>query len=309
MSHSIEDRVKASLLFLLVIPASLIINATASAQVRVLEGSVNESRRNDGFSSVLQVDLKVVGDVLKDAKGIRVTVERAVDETGKNLLDEKKAEKDFKEISLQGENSTKLSLELKPSERKAAVIKEISGFLEIFLPTKDPKSVITVAGVMKGAGKPLVNPALKAAGLEVTVWTREQFEVRKKAEEERIRKEQEEKRKKGGAQPMEELGELLVAGLSKLFGGMFGGFDELSENSIVLTVKDPNAKLLGIEFEDANGKALKTGRSSSSGSQDGRTSVFDLDEKLTDTARVKFAILTPASISKVPFKLVNVALP
>lgn len=309
MSHSVEDRVKASLLFLLVIPASLIINATASAQVRVLEGSVNESRRNDGFSSVLQVDLKVVGDVLKDAKGIRVTVERAVDETGKNLLDEKKAEKDFKEISLQGENRTKLSLELKPSERKAAVIKEISGFLEIFLPTKDPKSVITVAGVMKGAGKPLVNPALKAAGLEVTVWTREQFEVRKKAEEERIRKEQEEKRKKGGAQPMEELGELLVAGLSKLFGGMFGGFDELSENSIVLTVKDPNAKLLGIEFEDAKGKALKTGRSSSSGSQDGRTSVFDLDEKLTDTARVKFAILTPASISKVPFKLVNVALP
>lgn len=284
-------------------------SVVAAAQVRVLEGSVNESRRNDGFSSGLQVDLKVVGDVLKDAKGIRVIIERAVDETGRNLLDEKKVEKDFKEINLEGENSTKLRLELKPSERKAAVIKEISGYLEIFLPAKDPKSVITIADVMKGAGKPLVNPALTSAGLEVTVWTREQFEARRKAEEERIRKEQEEKRKKGGAQPMEELGELLVAGLSKLFGGMFGGFDELSENSIVLTIKDPNDKLLGIEFEDAKGKPLKTGRSSSSGGQDGRTSVFDLDEKLTDTARLKFAVLTPASVSKVPFKLVNVALP
>lgn len=292
--------------------ASLIVVAfsgVGAAQVRVLEGSVAESRRNDAFSSGLQVELKVVGDALKDARGIRVTVEKAIDETGKNLFEEKKAEKDFKEINLQGENNTKLSLELKASERKAAVIKELSGYLEIFLPTKDPKAVITVPNVMKGAGKPLANPALKAAGLEVTVWTREQFEVRKKAEEERIRKEQEEKRKKSGAEPMEELGELMVAGLGKIFGGMFGGFDELSDTSVVLTIKDPNGKLLDIAFEDAKGKALKTGRSSSSGSQEGRTSVFDLDEKLTDTARIKFAVLTPASVSKVPFKLVNVALP
>ena len=309
MIHSIENRTRTSQVFLLAIFASLICNATASAQVRVLEGSVAESRRNDAFSSGLQVGLKVVGDALKDARGIRVTVEKAIDETGKNLLEEKKAEKDFKEINLQGENNTKLSLELKASERKASVIKEISGYLDIFLPTKDPKAFITVPNVMKGAGKPVINPALKAAGLEVTIWTREQYEVRKKAEEERIRKEQEEKRKKGGAQPMEELGELMVEGLSKIFGGMFGGFDELSENSIVLTIKDPNAKLLEITFEDAKGKALKSGRSSSSGNQDGRTSVFDLDEKLTDTARIKFAVLTPASVSKVPFKLVNVALP
>lgn len=284
-------------------------SVVAAAQVRVLEGSVNESRRNDGFSSGLQVDLKVVGDVLKDAKGIRVIIERAVDETGRNLLDEKKVEKDFKEINLEGENSTKLRLELKPSERKAAVIKEVSGYLEIFLPTKDPKSVIAVAGVMKGAGKPLVNPALKAAGLEVTVWTREQFEARRKAEEERIRKEEEEKRKKGGAQPMEELGELLVAGLGKIFGGMFGGFDELSENSIVLTIKDPNAKLLDVQFEDAKGKPIKTSGSRSSGDGETKTRVFDLDEKLSDTARLKLALLTPEAIVKEPFKLTNIALP
>jgi hypothetical protein len=309
MIDSIKNRTRTFLVFLFVSFASLIGNATASAQVRVLEGSVAESRRNDAFSSALQVELKVVGDALKDARGIRVTVEKAIDETGKNLLEEKKAEKDFKEINLLGDNNTKLSLDLKASERKASVIKEISGYLDIFLPAKDPKAVITVPNVMKGAGKPVINPALKAAGLEVTVWTREQYEVRKKAEEDRIRKEQEEKSKKGGAQPMEELGELMVEGLSKIFGGMFGGFDELSENSVILTIKDPNGKLLDIAFEDAKGKALKTGRSSSSGNQDGRTSVFDLDEKLTDTARIKFAVLTPASVSKVPFRLVNVALP
>ena len=309
MNHSITHKTKTSLLFLLATIAYLTSNATASAQVRVLEGSVNESRRNDGFSSGLQVDLKVVGDVLKDAKGIRVAVEKALDETGKNLLDEKKVEKDFKEINLQGENNTKLSLELKPSERKAAVIREISGYLEIFLPTKDPKAVITVANVLKGTGKPIVSPALKAAGLEVTVWTRDQYEVRKKAEEERIRKEQDEKRKKGGAQPLEELGELLVEGLSKIFGGMFGGFDELSETSVVLTIKDPNTRLLDVAFEDARGKPLKTGSSRSAGDRETKTRVFELDEKLSDTARVTFATVTPASIIKVPFKLTNVALP
>ncbi|MFY9573437.1 MAG: hypothetical protein WAV20_18720 [Blastocatellia bacterium] len=309
MNHSIEKRIKISLFFLFVIFAYLISDQTVSAQVRVLEGNVAESRRNDGFSSGLQVELKVVGDVLKDSKGIRVTVEKAVDETGKNLIDEKRVEKDFKEINLQGDNNTKLNLELKLSERKATVIREISGYLEIFLPTKDPKSVITVANVMKSAGKPLSNSALKTSGLEVTVWTREQYEVRKKEEEERIRKEQEEKRKRGGAQPMEELGELMVAGLTKIFGGMFGGFDELSENSIVFTIKDPNAKLLDVEFEDEKGKPIKSSSSRSSGDQDSKTRVFDLDEKLSDTARVKFALLTAASISRVPFKLINVALP
>jgi hypothetical protein len=309
MNHSSENRTKTFLLFLPAILAYLTVNSMALAQVRVLEGSVSESRRNDGFSSGLQVELKVVGDVLKDAKGIRVTIERAVDETGKNLLEDKKVEKGFIEINLQGENNTKLSLELKLSERKAAVIKDISGYLEIFLPAKDPKSVITVANIMQGAGNPITNAALKSAGLEVTVWTREQYEVRKKAEEERVRKEQEAKRKKGGAESLEELGGLMVEGLSKIFGGMFGGFDELSENSIVLTIKDPNAKLLHIEFQDAQGKPIKVGSSSSSGNQEGKTKVFDPDEKLPDTARVKFAVLTPASISKVPFKLTNVALP
>src|SRR5688572_21867734 len=110
MNRSIANKTKTALLFLLVIFAALGVNSTASAQVRVLEGSVSESRRNDGFSSSLQVELKVVGDALKDAKGICVIVEKAMDETGKNLLEEKKAEKDFKEISLQGDNNTKLSL-------------------------------------------------------------------------------------------------------------------------------------------------------------------------------------------------------
>lgn len=312
MNQSSENKIKITLLFLLAIFFTLSLSVIAAAQVRVLEGSVNETRRNDGFSSSLQVELKVVGDILKDAKGIRVTVEKAVDETGKNLLEEKKTEKDFKEIRLQGENSTKLSLALKLSERKASVIRELSGYLEIFLPTKDAKSVITVANIMKGAGKPLTDAALKAAGLEVTIWTKEQYEARKRAEEERLRKEQEEKRKKGGTEPMQELGELMVEGLGKIFGGMFGGFDELSDTSIVLTIKDPNAKLLSIEFEDAKGKPLKTSRSSSTGSfsnPEMRTSVFDLDEKLPDTGRIKFAILTTAAVSKVPFKLTNIALP
>lgn len=89
--HISKHAVHLSLAFLIVFASSVM----AAGQVRVLEGSVAESRRNDGFSSGLQVELKVVGDVLKDAKGIRVTIEKAIDETGKNLLEEKKAEKDF----------------------------------------------------------------------------------------------------------------------------------------------------------------------------------------------------------------------
>jgi mono/diheme cytochrome c family protein len=178
-----------------------------------------------------------------------------------------------------------------------------------FIQAQAAFDTVVLQGQRVDKGMPTFSDKLKAAGIEVTLWTREQYEARKKAEEERLRKEQEAKRKQGGGEPMQELGELLVEGLGKIFGGMFGGFDDLSDTSVVMTIKDPGGKLLDIEFEDAAGKKLRTGRSSSFGGQDGQTRVFDLDEKLSDTARVKFAVLTPAAVTKAPRSWMPLALP
>lgn len=280
-----------------------------AAQVRVLEGEVGESRGQVRFGrGELTIQLKVVGEMLKDARGIRTVVEKAVDDTGKNLLDEKNVDREFKSINLSGENSTQLALTFKPSERRASVVKEVGGYLELFVPGKDPKASVTVAGFLQGAGKPIPDNLLKAADIEVTVWTREQYEARRKVEAERLRKEQEEKRKKGNAEPLQDFADLLIGAMGKLFGGLADSFDELSDTALVLTVKDPNAKILDIDFENAKGEKLRYNSSSRSENND-KTFVYDFNEKLPDGARVKFGLLSSTAIVKVPFKLNNVALP
>ena len=96
-------------------------------QVRVMPGDVKDTRRTDGFFSKLEVEMKVLGDVLAGARGIRVNITKALDETGKNLLPEKKGDDEFKEISSSGNETAKVDLELKNPARRAMAVQEISG--------------------------------------------------------------------------------------------------------------------------------------------------------------------------------------
>ncbi|MGE0887546.1 MAG: hypothetical protein AB7P14_28835 [Blastocatellales bacterium] len=282
--------------------------STCLAQVRVMPADVKETRRTDGFFNKLEIELRLIGDALEQAKGIRVLVDKAVDETGKNLLNEEKQELEFKELDSDGQ-SKKIDIELKNAARRAEVVSEISGTLEIFTPQKDPRSIITFPSVLKTTGKPLVNPSLKASGVEVVVWTKEQYEARRKAEEERIKKELEERRKKASQDELkEEFGDALADGLMKIFGGLFSAFSEIGENAVALQINDPQSKLISIEFESAAGKPIKRQSRMTMGSQP-QTQVYEFEEKLPDTARIKVYLLTPKAVTKVPFKLTNVPLP
>src|SRR5262245_41481981 len=169
---------------------------TASAQLKATAGDVEDSRRSDGFFNRLKVDVKLEGPPIASAKGVRIFVTKAVDDTGKNLLSDKEPEKDFKEIDSTPEKAeAKLQIELKNPERRASTVPEISGTVELFTPQKDPKSTIAIPNFQRNIGKPIASPALKAAGIELTVWTKEMFEERKKAEEAKMKKEMEDKAK------------------------------------------------------------------------------------------------------------------
>src|SRR6476619_7053198 len=99
--------------------------SVASAQVKVSVGDVKDTRRTDGFFNKLEVDLKISGESLSGAKGIRALVSKGIDETGKNLINEKESENNFKEID-SSDKETKLSIELKNPERRASAVQEIS---------------------------------------------------------------------------------------------------------------------------------------------------------------------------------------
>jgi hypothetical protein len=286
----------------------MVLGVVATAQVKVTAGDVKDTRRSDGFFNKLEVDLKISGESITGAKGIRVLVTRAVDETGKNLIDEKESENEFKEIDSSDEE-TKISIEMKNPERRANAVQEISGSVEIFAPQRDPKATIILVNIQRDIGKPIVSAALRAAGIELTVWNKVIFDARKKAEEDRLKKEIEATAKKAGRSgDPADAADLLGQGLMSIFGSLFSGFASMDENDLAFSVKDPQSRLVTVEFEDAAGKKLERGGRTTIGG-DPRTIIYGFNEKVPSTTRVKLYVLTPRAVTKTPFKLTNVSLP
>ena len=288
---------------------ALVLACDVVAQVKVAAGTVKDVRRSDGFFNNLDVQLKINGEPLVGARGIRVSVSKALDDTGKNLIPEEKRVKHFEELDSSGEGETKIEIELKSPERRAMSVQEVSGNIEVFAPQKDPRSIIAVPAFLKIIGKPIASPALKSAGVEVIIWTKEIFEARKKAEEARLKKEMEDKSKKAEQSgKLEDALELLGEGLAKAFGSMFSSFAEMDENDIAFNVTDPGSKLISIDIEDEKGKPIaNSGRMTIGG--DPRTMIYNFKEKLPATARITLYLLTPRSVTTVPFKLTGITLP
>ena len=279
----------------------------AFAQVNVLVGDVKETRRSDGFFNKLEVDIKVFGDLIAEVKGIRVNIARAVDGTGKNLIDPKQSATSFDDVDTSDSESLKVTLELKQAARRAIAVTEISGVLELFVPGRDPAATVTLADITKAQGQ-VRNAALTAGGVDVTVWNKQQYEAQRKTEEDRIKKQIEEKKKSGTPEEQAEIGEALANGLMKIFGGLFNAMTDMGENGVALQVSDKQRKVIKIEFEDAEGKPLSSQGRTTMGS-DPKTMIFDFSEKLPETARIKVYLLTPRSVVKSPFRLSNVPLP
>lgn len=290
------------------------VGLVAVAQVRVMPGEVKDTRRTDGFFNKLEVEMKVVGEVITDAKGIRVIVLKAVDESGKDLMLDsgrgKNKDNDFKEVDTSDKSTVKVDLELKNPARTALAVQEISGTVELFVPKRDPAAIVTVLNLGSAVGKALVNPALKTAGIEVSIWNKEQYQTRKKGEEERLKKQFEERKKKAATEgkPEEDLGEALAEGLMKAFGGLFGAMTEMSDNGIALQINDPSKTLVSIEFTDAEGKTVSHQGRTTLGDTE-RTMIYDFSEPLPPTTQIKFFLMTQKSIVKAPFKLAGIPLP
>lgn len=279
-------------------------------KVGVLVGEIKDSRTTGSFFAGLEVELKIVGDALVDAKGMRLSVDAAVDDTGRDLINEKTEKSEFTEVDMSDKTAATVKVALKNPVRQATAIKELSGSVELFIPRRDVEAVGTVTNLSKNLGVPVSSPALQAAGIELVIWNKDQFEARKRAEEEKLKKELAAKRKNAGEGAGEEdIGDSLADGLQKIFGSLFSGFARMEDNSLAFQITDPHSRLVNIEFVDERGKPIGTnGRMTIGGGKD-KTSIYEFSEKLPDAARVRIYILTPKATIKVPFKLTRVPLP
>ena len=156
----------------------LLILASANpllADVSVTVGEISDKRTTGKFFSGLEIKLLVAGKEMAKVKGMKVTIEKATDDTGKNLLDGKKSgfrEDEFAPLQEPFGSQPKVAdsfeteVNLANPPRTAKTV-SVSGKIELLSPDADPASVIT-ADLSKTAGKALDDATLKAAGVEIT---------------------------------------------------------------------------------------------------------------------------------------------
>lgn len=159
-----------------ILPLLFVVTNLVHAQAAVRLGEVSDKRTTGQFFAGLEIKLLLSGADVATAKGMRVKVESATDDTGKKLGNAKnrmRSGDDFKPLEepfghgpkRAGEFETSVDLENPPRSAKTVTL---VGKIELMSPKADPASVIT-ASLAKDTGKALADPALKAAGAEITL--------------------------------------------------------------------------------------------------------------------------------------------
>lgn len=261
-------------------------------------GEIKDNRTTGEFFGGMSVELVMKGDVLSHSRGVRhFEVLSAQDDKGNDLRKEQQDQSGFSYNYSRGdsgnEGEMKQQLDLKNPARAAAVIKELSGNIELYVPEKDPKSKVLVKGFLKQTGKSIFSDALKKAKVDVAVLNKEQFEAMKKKKEETDAA--------GGTPPGKDPVSLLLSA----FAESFSGYTSVQDNTLVFLVKDPGNRLVDLEVLDDAGKTIPY--SSRSGGAEMRT--IDFDAPLPETAQLAIYVETTTSLVRAPFTLNNVTLP
>ncbi len=269
---------------------ALLVAAPAyAADIKTTVTEVNDQRSTGSFFNNLEIKLKLVGDDAPSVRGIRTTISKAVDDTGRNLLPDEDKDARFETV---GERSQpEVKLKLKNPARRATVVKEIAGELQLFMPDQDPAATVLIKGFMKSAGKPISEPSLAKAGVAVTVLTKKEYESLKKEEEQKAK---DAAQKKG-----------LSGAMMQAFEGLFSAFFQVGENDLIFKVGDPSGNMIDLDVVDAKGAKIKT--YSSMRSSDVR--VLNYQEPVPPDAQLKVSLKTQRSVVSVPLRLVDVALP
>ncbi|WP_054696281.1 hypothetical protein [Geotalea toluenoxydans] len=219
--------------------------ALHAADVQVSVGEVKDSRSTSQFLNELEIKLKLTGDDVPSIRGVKTTFTTAIDGTGRSILKKEGQTASFEPFRDAASGLAEVTLKLKNPARKAAVVSELSGELQLFMPERDPASIVVVKGFLAKAGKPLGAVSLAKARVEVTVLTKADYNATvKRQEEERVRAE--------GAK------EGLSGAMMQMVEGFMGMFLEVGEHDVIFKLADPAEKLIDIEVLDGKGNVMQT---------------------------------------------------
>lgn len=277
---------------------------TGQSNVKVVLTDVVDDRISDGMGSGgLVLTLNLDGEGLDGVKSARMRVKEAKDDSGKNLFNPKSRPAEFSD---RNSNAGNIQVALDNPPRSATSMR-VSGTADLFLPGKDPSSVVKVPGFLARAGKPVDSKGLKAAKVEVTVLSKESYVAARKKnrlDEKKIAEIRAEAKERGMKD--EEIGPLIE--MAKAFDEM--GEGDLPEHGFYLKVPTASEeKIQEIWLETAKGEKLESGGSSSRSDE-----AFVLKQVALKAAPPKDAVLvarllTDKSIVSVPFEMKEVRLP
>ena len=260
--------------------------------VKATVGEVTDNRSTGSFNSECKLELKFTGDAATDAASVRqVRVKKAVDELGRDLTREDASDSLGFSSSGQRSGVLKTELRLRNPSRNATVIKSVAGEVELFSPTLANGGILTIKDILRHPAEPVANATLKKYGIELMYLTKESYEAKRKEIE------NQQKNAAGG-----QMGEAF----NDLFKGMFGGtMSSDTKNNLKLYVKDPEKRVVELEFQDASAKPLKHRSRWASG----ELRQIELNAPPPDDAQLMVRLATPEALQTFPFAVENIPLP
>lgn len=278
--------------------------AAGQSNVKVVLSEVVDDRISDRMmSGGLGLALNLEGEGLDGVKSARFRLKEAKADTGQSLLDPKAKAPDFTDRNV---NGGRVQVSLASPPREASSIR-VSGTAELFVPSRDPASVVRVPGFLSRLDKPAAAKGLKANGVELTVLSREAYAAEKKKnrlDEQKIALIRAEGKERGMKD--EEVDALVE--MARAFEEMGGG--PLPENVLLLKVARPgDEKVQEIWVETAAGEKIETGGSQGSGREDAYLRQVEMRSPLPKDAVLVVSLFTDKAIVPVPFEMKEVVLP
>ena len=124
----------------------------------------------------LVVELNLYGKDLREIKGMRCVLDKAVDNTGKNLIlkesDYAKTNQTWIPLVYDPQTPPGMQLILDLPAQQASTVKELTGRLEILTPVHDPMCLLTFTRIAAQLDVELADPNLRAMQIKMVVSTK-----------------------------------------------------------------------------------------------------------------------------------------
>jgi hypothetical protein len=277
-------------------------------------GTIKDTRATDNSSS-LMIELKIAGKDVDDVLSANATVTTALTSGGTNLAEHTgKMGEAVHAISDKDPSEDRLFLRLKfksPASRREEMIKKLAGSVEMFIPKRDPASVLDISDIPAQSGKPIDFPALKAAGASVTVFLQKEYEAFRQQDTEASGKKEKTPARSGTSSRAEKA---FMEHLSEESRDFFnqsdsGSLPQINERSIAVEIRDPGRKLSPPVFFTKDDQEIKPSSTRSSYSAKHTIMVYEFRNVEPAALLIQFYVNTEKALVKQSFELTDIPLP